>query len=58
MMYKQMLWYLYSIVIGSTMFAYIQLFNRNMQAYKKSDYTMSWGNFIDETSFYNPEPML
>ena len=37
----------YSIIIGTVMFAYIRLFNRNMDIYKKSDYSLSWGQFID-----------
>jgi hypothetical protein len=42
-------WYIYSTVIGIVMFAYIQLFVRNMNTYKKSDFTMSWGQFIDNS---------
>ena len=38
-----------SAVIATTMFAYIQLFIKNMQAYKDSDYTMTWGEFVDKT---------
>jgi hypothetical protein len=33
------------------MFAYIRLFNRNMETYKNSEYTLTWGEFIDGTSF-------
>ncbi len=44
-----MKWYIYSAVVGTVMFAYIQLFVRNMQIYKNSDYTMSWGQFVDNS---------
>lgn len=44
-----MQWYVYSAVIASVMFAYVQLFVRNMQAYKDSGYTMTWGDLIDGT---------
>lgn len=39
--------FVYSLVVGSVMFAYIRLFNRNMETYKKSEYTLTWGEFID-----------
>jgi hypothetical protein len=42
-------WYIYSGLIASVMFAYIQMFVRNMQAYKNSDYTMTWGEFVDHS---------
>lgn len=42
-------WYVYSAVIATVMFAYVQLFVRNMQAYKESEYTMSWGQFVDHS---------
>ena len=42
-------WYHYSAVMGTVMFAYIQMFNRNMQMYKESGYTLTWGNFIDQS---------
>jgi len=42
-------WFAISAVVGSVVFAYIQLFNRNMQAYKASEYTLSWGQLIDGT---------
>ena len=38
-----------SLVIASIMFVYIQLFIKNMQAYKDSDYTMTWGQFVDSS---------
>jgi hypothetical protein len=44
-----MKWYAYSAVIGAIMFAYIQLFVRNMKTYKDSKYTMSWGQFVDKS---------
>lgn len=40
-------WYMYSAIVGTVMFAYIQLFVRNMKIYKDTGYTMSWGQFID-----------
>jgi hypothetical protein len=40
---------MYSALIGTIMFAYVQLFVRNMRVYKESDYTMSWGQFIDHS---------
>lgn len=44
-----MMWYIYSAIIAVIMFAYIRLFVRNMETYKKSEYTMTWGQFIDES---------
>ena len=44
-----MQWYLYSAIIGTVMFAYVKLFVRNMHTYKNSGYTMSWGEFLDDT---------
>lgn len=44
-----MKWYVYSAVIGTVMYAYVQLFVRNMRAYKDSDFTMTWGNFVDSS---------
>jgi hypothetical protein len=41
--------WLYSGVIAVVMFAYIQLFVRNMQIYKDSEYTMTWGQFVDHS---------
>ena len=35
--------------VAVIMFAYIRLFVRNMETYKKSEYTMTWGQFIDES---------
>jgi hypothetical protein len=43
--------YIYSIVIGTVLYAYVNMFNKSMDVYKKSDYTMTWGQFIDQTSF-------
>jgi hypothetical protein len=48
-----MKWYVYSIVIGAVMFSYIKLFVRNMKIYKDSNYTMSWGQFIDNDTSPN-----
>ena len=42
-----MKWYTYSAVIGAVMYAYVQLFVRNMRTYKDSDFTMTWGQFVD-----------
>lgn len=42
-------WYIYSAIIGTVMFAYVKLFVRNMKIYKDSDYTMSWGEFVDDS---------
>jgi hypothetical protein len=41
---------IYSAVIGTVLYTYIQLFNRNMNLYKESDYTLTWGQFIDGTA--------
>jgi len=42
-------WSIYSIIVGAVIFTYIQLFVKNMQTYKASNYNMTWGQFIDKT---------
>jgi hypothetical protein len=42
-------WSLYSAIIGSLMFAYIQLFVQNMQTLKEANYSLTWGQFVDKT---------
>ena len=38
-----------SVVIGTLFFAYVRLFNRTMTAYKNSQYTMTWEEYIHDS---------
>jgi len=42
-------WSVYSAVVGTVLFAYIRLFVQNMSMYTKSEYTLTWGQFVDRT---------
>jgi hypothetical protein len=37
-----------AIVIGSIAFVYIHIFNRTMDVYKRSGYTMTWNEYVKE----------
>lgn len=37
-----------AIVIGSIFFTYMHMFNRTMDIYKKTNYTMTWQDYIRE----------
>jgi hypothetical protein len=37
-----------AVIIGSIFFAYIHIFNKTMDVYKKTDYTMTWNEYIQE----------
>lgn len=49
-------WPIYSVVVGTVLFAYIRLFVQNMSMYTKSDYTLTWGQFVDRTLELQFEP--
>jgi hypothetical protein len=36
-------------IIGSILYLYIVVFNRTMETYKQSNYTLSWSQFVQET---------
>jgi hypothetical protein len=48
-MNQSMHWSIYSVVVGTIMFVYMNSFLKNMNLYKKTDYTMTWGQFVDAT---------
>jgi len=37
-----------AIIIGSIFFAYMHVFNKTMDVYKKSGYTMNWNEYVSE----------
>lgn len=41
--------YTYPIVIGIILYMYIVVFNRTMKKYKKSDYSLTWYEFVTDT---------
>jgi hypothetical protein len=36
-------------IIGSILYLYIVVFNRTMETYKQSGYTLSWSEFVTQT---------
>jgi len=36
-------------IIGSVLYLYIVVFNRTMENYKKSEYSLTWREFVTET---------